>query len=126
MGKASSGATTKKRLEIMTETNDGFLISEADMKMRGPGDMEGTQQSGLPFMLKVADLARDGQILSQARSVALRILKGTPSLLAYHNDGAALDSHGSDPIVLSPREAETIKRELKLRFSHTVDWSLIS
>ena len=66
MGKMKSGADTKKRLSIMTETTDGFLISEADMKIRGPGDMEGTQQSGLAFSLRVADLARDGQVLTRA------------------------------------------------------------
>ena len=82
MGKIKSGADTKKRLAIMTETTDGFLISEADMKIRGPGDMEGTQQSGLAFNLKVADLARDGQILTRAREAALAVLRGNPSLLA--------------------------------------------
>lgn len=54
MTKHQIGADTKKRLSIMTETSDGFLISEADMKLRGPGDMEGTQQSGLAFNLKVS------------------------------------------------------------------------
>lgn len=78
MGKVKAGADTKKRLSIMTETTDGFLISEADMKIRGPGDMEGTQQSGLAFNLKVADLARDGQILTRAREAALAVLRGIP------------------------------------------------
>ncbi len=66
-------------MAIMTETNDGFLIAEADMKLRGPGDLEGTQQSGIPFELKIADLARDGQIVQMARDTAQRLLDADPS-----------------------------------------------
>ncbi len=64
----------QRRMQIMTETGDGFEIAEEDMKLRGPGDLEGTQQSGIAFDLKVANLARDGQIVQQARDVAKRIL----------------------------------------------------
>ena len=65
---------TRKRLELMTETNDGFRIAEADMQMRGPGDMEGTQQSGIAFNLQIANLAKDGQILQAARDEANALL----------------------------------------------------
>ena len=126
MGKHTSGATTKKRLSIMTETNDGFLISEADMKIRGPGDMEGTQQSGLPFSLKVADLARDGQILSKAREIALSMLRGTPSLCMGSAQGFANEASHMPVISLSPAETLIVSNELNFRFNHTVDWSLIS
>ncbi len=69
---------TRKRIQIMTETNDGFEIAEADLKLRGPGDLEGTQQSGVAFDLKLANLARDGQILQLARDTAQRVLDGDP------------------------------------------------
>jgi ATP-dependent DNA helicase RecG len=59
----------------MTETNDGFVIAEEDLKLRGPGDMDGTQQSGIAFNLKIANLAHDGQILTLARDLALEILE---------------------------------------------------
>src|SRR5699024_12121391 len=65
---------TQKRLEIMAETNDGFRIAEADMQMRGPGDMEGTQQSGIAFNLQIANLAKDAQILQVARDEAGKLL----------------------------------------------------
>ncbi|MDE7097135.1 MAG: ATP-dependent DNA helicase RecG, partial [Muribaculaceae bacterium] len=81
MSKRQIGTDTKKRLGIMTETTDGFLISEADLKLRGPGDMEGTQQSGIAFNLKVSNLARDGQIVGQARDAAMRLLDGKMLLL---------------------------------------------
>jgi ATP-dependent DNA helicase RecG len=71
---------TRRRMAIMTETNDGFLIAEEDLKLRGPGDLDGTQQSGVPFDLKIADLARDGQILSLARDLARDILNDDPAL----------------------------------------------
>lgn len=69
---------TRKRLEIMTETNDGFRIAEADLKLRGPGDLEGTQQSGLAFDLKIADIARDGQLVQLARDEAQKIIDEDP------------------------------------------------
>ena len=59
---------SRKRLETMVATNDGFEIAEADMRLRGPGDIEGTQQSGLPFDLKIANLGRDTQVLQMARN----------------------------------------------------------
>ena len=60
---------------IMCETNDGFQIAEADLKFRGPGDLEGTQQSGIAFDLKIADIARDGQIVQLARDEAQKIIR---------------------------------------------------
>lgn len=62
----------------MVQTNDGFEIAEADLKLRGPGDLEGTQQSGIAFDLKIADLARDGQLLQHVREVAARIVDEDP------------------------------------------------
>ena len=69
---------TRKRMEIMVRTNDGFEISEADLQLRGPGDLEGTQQSGLPFELKIANLARDGKMLEIARNASMEILEDDP------------------------------------------------
>ena len=71
---------TRKRMEIMVRTNDGFEISEADLQIRGPGDLEGTQQSGLPFELKIANLSQDGKMLEIARNAAIEILKNDPQL----------------------------------------------
>ncbi|MFB6320280.1 ATP-dependent DNA helicase RecG [Saccharicrinis sp. FJH54] len=70
----------RKRLETMVATTDGFEIAEADLKLRGPGDLEGTQQSGLPFDLKIANLAKDGQILQLARDEAGKVLDDDPLL----------------------------------------------
>ncbi|MBR1414355.1 MAG: ATP-dependent DNA helicase RecG [Prevotella sp.] len=69
---------TRKRIDIMCETNDGFRIAEADLKLRGPGDLEGTQQSGMAFDLKIADIARDGQLVQMARDEAQRIIDDDP------------------------------------------------
>ncbi|MBR4897769.1 MAG: ATP-dependent DNA helicase RecG [Prevotella sp.] len=69
---------TRKRIDIMCETNDGFRIAEADLKLRGPGDLEGTQQSGMAFDLKIADIARDGQLVQMARDEAQRIIADDP------------------------------------------------
>lgn len=69
---------TRKRLEIMVRTNDGFEIAEADLKLRGPGDLEGTQQSGITFDLKIADIARDGQLLQYVRTIAEEITDADP------------------------------------------------
>lgn len=107
MSKDRLAGDTRKRLQIMTETTDGFLISEADMKLRGPGDMEGTQQSGIAFSLRIANLARDGQILERAREAAI----------------AELDRQ---PGTFLPEEAEIYSREMKRRFAKTIDWSRIS
>lgn len=71
---------SKKRLETMVATNDGFEIAEADLKLRGPGDLEGTQQSGVPFDLKIANLAKDGKILQYARMIAEEVLEDDPML----------------------------------------------
>ncbi len=71
---------TRKRMEIMVRTNDGFEISEADLQIRGPGDLEGTQQSGLPFELKIANLAQDGKMLEIARNAAIEILENDSQL----------------------------------------------
>lgn len=71
---------SRKRLELMCATENGFDLAEEDMKMRGPGDLEGTQQSGLPISLNIASLAHDGQILSDARSYSEHVLAGDPTL----------------------------------------------
>lgn len=126
MGKVKAAAETKKRLSIMTETTDGFLISEADMKIRGPGDMEGTQQSGLAFNLHVADLARDGQILSKAREVALSVLRGNPGLLAPGCTATEASPGDPSPIPLTARSAAVVASELRVRFARSEDWSRIS
>jgi ATP-dependent DNA helicase RecG len=78
-------ADTRKRMEIMVSTNDGFEISEADLTLRGPGDLEGTQQSGLPFDLKIANLAQDGKMLEIARNAAMEILNDDPQLAKTEN-----------------------------------------
>ena len=70
---------TSRRIDIMCSTNDGFEIAEADLKLRGPGDLEGTQQSGMAFDLKIADIARDGQIVQLARDTAQRIIDEDPT-----------------------------------------------
>ena len=69
---------TRKRIDIMCETNDGFRIAEADLKLRGPGDLEGTQQSGMAFDLKIANIARDGQLVQLAREEAQKIIDEDP------------------------------------------------
>ena len=69
---------TRKRIDIMCDTNDGFRIAEADLKLRGPGDLEGTQQSGMAFDLKIANIARDGQIVQMARDEAQKIIDDDP------------------------------------------------
>ena len=97
---------TRKRLEIMVQTNDGFEIAEADLKLRGPGDLEGTQQSGVAFDLKIADIARDGQLLQHVREIATEIIE-------------------KDPTGVLP-ENEILWRQLQsLRKTH-VNWSAIS
>lgn len=78
-------ADARKRLDIMCETTDGFKISEEDLKLRGPGDMDSTQQSGTPMQLKIADLIHDGGLLNIARSEALEVLEKDPSLSLEEN-----------------------------------------
>ena len=75
----------QKRIEIMVATNDGFEIAEADLKLRGPGDIEGTQQSGIGFNLKIANLGQDGQILEYARRIAEEIIEKDPELTSADN-----------------------------------------
>jgi ATP-dependent DNA helicase RecG len=71
---------SRHRIELMCATENGFELAEEDMKMRGPGDLEGTQQSGLPISLNIASLAKDGLILNAARGVAESVLEGDPTL----------------------------------------------
>lgn len=73
------------RLETMVRTNDGFDIAETDLKLRGPGDMEGTQQSGLGFNLKIANIVRDGDLLQYARNVAIDVIDEDPTLVLEKN-----------------------------------------
>ncbi|MBR4922856.1 MAG: ATP-dependent DNA helicase RecG, partial [Bacteroidaceae bacterium] len=77
---------TRKRLEIMVQTNDGFEIAEADLKLRGPGDLEGTQQSGIAFDLKIADIAKDGQLLQYVRNIASGIVEEDPNGVLPQNE----------------------------------------
>jgi len=80
------GVDSRKRIETMVATNDGFEIAEADMRLRGPGDIEGTQQSGIAFDLKISNLAKDGQILQYARDIATTIIAEDPMLEQPQND----------------------------------------
>ena len=93
-------------MEILTRTNDGFEIAEADLQLRGPGDLEGTQQSGMPFELKIADLARDGKMLEIARNFVLEILNDDPKLENPSN------------VILSS--------QLKKLKTNSVNWGIIS
>jgi ATP-dependent DNA helicase RecG len=99
-------AEAQERIDTMVSTNDGFEIAEADLRMRGPGDLEGTQQSGMAFDLKIADLGRDGQILNLARSKAEEILSDDPELAQNDN--------------------KTLKVNLKRLFARKYSWSEIS
>lgn len=119
MSKQNIGNDTRKRLKIMTETTDGFLISEADMKLRGPGDMEGTQQSGLAFNLKVSNLARDGQILTIARKAAIDTLEKYPEIYQVNMTETKWVVPDSDT-------RSVLLRELHKRFAKDVDWGKIS
>lgn len=76
---------SRHRIELMCATENGFELAEEDMKMRGPGDLEGTQQSGLPISLNIASLAKDGLILNAARDCADAVLKADPTLHGDHN-----------------------------------------
>ena len=97
---------TRKRMDIMVATNDGFRIAEADLQLRGPGDLEGTQQSGLPFELRIANLATDGQLLSMAREAASEIIERDPMLEDEYN--------------------RIYKRQLDIMRSKAQNWSGIS
>lgn len=96
----------RKRINTMVASNDGFEIAEADLKLRGPGDIQGTQQSGIAFDLKIANLAKDNKILEIARNKAIEILKNDPSLLMPDN--------------------QILIKQLKIKAMHEVNWSLIS
>ena len=122
--KHNIGGDTRKRLGIMCETTDGFLISEADMKMRGPGDMEGTQQSGIAFNLKVANLATDGQILNISRQCAEEVLNAHPELLQTPQTG--VENYRGGELKIEERGVALLVQELRSRFAKTVDWSSIS
>lgn len=89
MSKYAISADTRKRLELMTTTTDGFIIAEADLKMRGPGDLEGTMQSGLMLNLNIASLAADGQIVQMARDAADSTLDTDPELSSPDNSRLA-------------------------------------
>ena len=71
---------SQKRIDLLCSTEDGFELAEADLKMRGPGDLEGTQQSGLPISLNIASLAKDGTLLGEVRRYAEKILGADPAL----------------------------------------------
>lgn len=106
MTKYKIAAETRHRLELMTQTTDGFRIAEEDMKMRGPGDIEGTMQSGLPFELHISNLATDGQIIQLARNTAETLLDDDPTLTKAENREFA--------------------RALSESIRRTADWSRIS
>jgi ATP-dependent DNA helicase RecG len=97
---------SRQRIETMVATNDGFEIAEADMRLRGPGDLEGTQQSGLAFDLRISNLAKDGQILQYARDKAEEIL-------------------AADPLLLDQKNQVLIKQLLALR-KNLLNWGAIS
>jgi ATP-dependent DNA helicase RecG len=97
---------SKKRMDILVSTNDGFEIAEADLKLRGPGDLEGTQQSGIPFDLKIANLAKDGQVLEFVRGIAKFILEKDPEL--------------------SMTEHLIMKSQLRKLFQKKINWGVIS
>ena len=123
MSREQISGNTRKRLEVMTQTTDGFLISEADMKMRGPGDMEGTQQSGIPLNLQHASLARDGQILERAREAASAILDAHPEVYGFP-PLSGVNPEGS--MRLSDGSLRLLAKELKLRFATQQEWGRIS
>jgi ATP-dependent DNA helicase RecG len=97
---------TRHRLKVMTDTNDGFVVAEEDMKLRGPGDMEGTQQRGISFDLKIANLAHDGQIVQLARDCASEVIDNDPTL--------------------SMPENRKLAQQLSFLFQKQANWSLIS
>ena len=76
---------TRKRIDIMVQTNDGFEIAEADLKLRGPGDLEGTQQSGVAFDLRIANITRDAQLLQHVREIARQVVEADPDGTAPHH-----------------------------------------
>ncbi|PXV62527.1 ATP-dependent DNA helicase RecG [Dysgonomonas alginatilytica] len=99
-------ADSRKRINIMVESNDGFEIAEADLKLRGPGDLEGTQQSGIAFNLKIADIVRDSQIMQYARDIAKEVIDRDPALENVEN--------------------QILKRQLRKLGGNRYNWGLIS
>lgn len=97
---------SQQRVDVMCRTTDGFEIAEADLRLRGPGDMEGTQQSGLAFDLKISSLAKDGQILELARNWAKKVVEDDPMFELQQNG--------------------IIRRRMAMLFAGRVDWSMIS
>jgi len=97
---------SRKRIDILTSSNDGFEIAEADLKLRGPGDLEGTQQSGIAFDLKIANLAKDGPLIEYVRTIARSILEKDPEL--------------------SLSEHVVLKKQLSKLFAKKVNWGVIS
>ena len=106
MSKQKLTSETRHRLEVMVETTDGFVVAEEDMKLRGPGDMEGTQQSGIAFNLHISDLAHDGQILQLARDEARAIINCDMELAKPAN--------------------QPLSNHLSFLYPQSVDWSQIS
>ena len=106
MSKYELSHDTRHRLEVMTQTSDGFVLAEEDMKLRGPGDMEGTQQSGIPLNLKVANLASDGQLLQLAREDVEELLRKDPEL--------------------KMREHKAVSERLDFLFGNKINWGRIS
>lgn len=104
MSKPEISRDTRRRLEVMTSTTDGFIVAEEDMKLRGPGDIEGTMQSGLPIELKMASLVSDTPILAQARDAATTLLDSDPQLNSYPQ----------------------VRATLSQLFDRTMDWARIS
>ncbi len=103
MSKYRLSSETRKRLEVMTSTTDGFVVAEADLKMRGPGDMEGTLQSGLPVELKIASLTHDSEIVAAARTAAGEVLDSDPDLTSA-----------------------LLRTQMRRRFDRAFDWGRIS
>lgn len=97
---------TRHRLEVMTQTTDGFVVAEEDLKLRGPGDMEGTQQSGIAFDLRIANVTRDADVMQQAREIAAQILDTDPQLTQLPN--------------------QMLLRHLQFLYRRQINWSLIS
>lgn len=106
MTKPNIASLTRKRLSIMTSTTDGFIVAEADLKLRGPGDLEGTLQSGDALNLRIANIASDGRLIQIARDTATELLETDPTL--------SQPQHG------------TLLSEMHLLFDKTMDWSMIS
>jgi len=104
--KDTIGDTAQRRMNIMTSTNDGFEIAEADLKLRGPGDIEGKQQSGMPINLKIAELGKDGMLLELTKKAAVEILQ--------------------DDTFLQNPENKILQEQLKKIYFKEVDWSKIS